>query len=299
MATERGHHLSKDNSYEIVVIPSGEASGTKSIKVSRGVIVAGIVSVIFIIVGITVSLMIFTPLSLYLPVSDGQISQKYGNQLLEVQQRLTGLSQEVLILREYNRKLRFALGQSTEPDSVKIDLAQIISEKNGVLPVAHSDEIGKETARNEIDESITTQRKVFSQVSSVSERSFQPAFPLLVPASGVVSRKFVAEQGHLGIDFAGKVGTLIVAPADGYVVFSGWTSDDGNVLILSHGGGYVTTYKHNQNVLRNVGEFVRRGEAIALLGNTGKTSYGPHLHFEVWKDGQPRNPSDYFIASTL
>ena len=68
------------------------------------------------------------------------------------------------------------------------------------------------------------------------------------------------------------------------------------MIILSHGSGYFTIYKHNQSLLKSASEFVKRGEPIALLGNSGNTSYGPHLHFELWKDGQPQNPDDYMIA---
>jgi murein DD-endopeptidase MepM/ murein hydrolase activator NlpD len=298
VTSEQGHHISKDNSYEIVVIPAGEASSTKSVKLSRTVIISGLAGIVLFIIAVTVAVLLFTPVSRFLPVSDGQISQRYGNQLLEVQQQLTGLSQEVLVLREYNRKLRLALGQETEKDSTKIDFTKVTVDQKETPPMAHSDEIGKEDVSGEISANIG-RPKMFSQVSFEKEKSFQPSFPLIVPAAGYVSRKFFAEQGHLGIDFAGKVGTLIVAPADGYVVFSGWTPDDGYVMLLSHGGGYLTLYKHNQSILRAVGDFVQRGETIAMLGNTGKTSYGPHLHFEVWKDGKPKNPNDFFIASTL
>ena len=87
------------------------------------------------------------------------------------------------------------------------------------------------------------------------------------------------------------------AAADGYIVFSGWTYDDGNMVIISHGGGYFTIYKHNQSLLKSANDFVKRGQPIALLGNSGNTSYGPHLHFELWKDGQPQNPDEYLIAT--
>ena len=69
--------------------------------------------------------------------------------------------------------------------------------------------------------------------------------------------------------------------------------------MISHGGGFLTIYKHNQSVLKTVGEFVKRGEPIALLGNSGRTSFGPHMHFEVWNNGKAQNPNDYMIASEL
>ncbi len=85
------------------------------------------------------------------------------------------------------------------------------------------------------------------------------------------------------------------AAADGYVVFAGWTQDDGNTIIVSHAGGFLSFYKHNHSLLKAAGMFVRRGEPIAGLGNTGETSLGPHLHFEVWKDGSPKDPAVYLL----
>jgi murein DD-endopeptidase MepM/ murein hydrolase activator NlpD len=88
---------------------------------------------------------------------------------------------------------------------------------------------------------------------------------------------------------------LIIAAADGNVVFSGWTYNDGYVVIMSHTSGFMSLYKHNQTILKSAGSFVRRGEPIATLGTSGTTSSGPHLHFEIWKDGIPVDPSTYMI----
>jgi murein DD-endopeptidase MepM/ murein hydrolase activator NlpD len=119
-----------------------------------------------------------------------------------------------------------------------------------------------------------------------------------MPAEGFVSQLFDPGRGHFGMDIAARRGTPVIAPADGHVVFAGWTYEDGNMIILAHGRGYITVYKHNQSVLRSAQESVRRGEAIALLGTSGRTSQGPHLHFEVWRDGVPRDPRLYLIAQT-
>ena len=87
------------------------------------------------------------------------------------------------------------------------------------------------------------------------------------------------------------------AAADGIVIFSGWSDEDGYVIVIAHSGGYVSEYKHNQSLLRTAGDAVRRGEMIALLGNTGRTSTGPHLHFEVWRDGVVQDPANYLLTT--
>jgi murein DD-endopeptidase MepM/ murein hydrolase activator NlpD len=120
-------------------------------------------------------------------------------------------------------------------------------------------------------------------------------FPLTQPTLGFVTRKIDPEAGHFGMDIAGKIGAPVVAAADGIVVFADWSYEYGFMMILSHADGYTTVYKHAQSLLKTVGSSVKRGEMIALLGNTGSTSSGPHLHFELWRDGVPMDPEQYLL----
>jgi murein DD-endopeptidase MepM/ murein hydrolase activator NlpD len=122
------------------------------------------------------------------------------------------------------------------------------------------------------------------------------AFPLLTPVEGFVTQGFDPSRNHFGIDIAAQRGTPVYAPGDGVVLFAGWTYEDGNMLIIAHGGGYLTVYKHNQTLLKNTLNAVKRGEPIALLGSTGKTSAGQHLHFEVWRNGVPQDPEDFLLV---
>lgn len=116
--------------------------------------------------------------------------------------------------------------------------------------------------------------------------------PIATPVTGFVSQEFRL-PGHSGIDIVAPVGTPIKSAADGVVLFSGWTAKDGNHIILYHPGGFITHYRHNARNLVNVNQAVQQGEVIAFLGNSGESSSGPHLHFEVWRDGEPVNPRQY------
>ena len=102
-----------------------------------------------------------------------------------------------------------------------------------------------------------------------------------------------AQRKHGGIDIVAKMGAPIKASASGMVVFSGWTYEMGNLIIIHHGDGYFTHYGHNQINLKSQLDFVKRGEVIGLVGNTG-ISTGPHLHFEIWKNKQSIDPLIYF-----
>jgi murein DD-endopeptidase MepM/ murein hydrolase activator NlpD len=105
------------------------------------------------------------------------------------------------------------------------------------------------------------------------------------------------EAFHRGIDFAGSAGSEVVAVAAGVVTWAGQRSGYGSLVEVNHGNGYITRYAHNQRTLVTVGQTVTRGEAIALMGSTGRST-GPHVHFEVLKNGRQINPASFLGKDT-
>ncbi len=123
--------------------------------------------------------------------------------------------------------------------------------------------------------------------------------PYLIPVEGFITKEFrkndlLTGETHTGIDIVAKEGSMIRAVADGVVIFANWTYEGGNVVIIDHLNGFSSFYKHNKRLLVKEKEFVRRGQSIALMGNSGVSS-GTHLHFEIWKNGKPVDPKDYII----
>lgn len=121
-------------------------------------------------------------------------------------------------------------------------------------------------------------------------------FPALVPVKGFLARGFDASRGHYGLDIAVEEGTPIRAIGDGYVVFADWTNDGGYVVAVQHADGYLSVYKHNRRLLKQIGDRVRSREAVAFSGNTGEITTGPHLHFELWRNGLAQDPRLYFVG---
>ena len=121
-------------------------------------------------------------------------------------------------------------------------------------------------------------------------------FPSLPPVEGFFARGFDAARGHYGIDEAVQEGTPVRAIGDGYVVFADWTNDGGYVIAVQHADGYLSVYKHNSRLLKRIGDRVRSREAVALSGNTGEITTGPHLHFELWRNGLAQDPRLYLIG---
>lgn len=113
------------------------------------------------------------------------------------------------------------------------------------------------------------------------------------PISGTITASFNKDKNHFGVDVVAPKNTPIKAALDGWIIFSDWTLETGNTIAIQHANNIVTFYKHNSSLLKKSGSFVRAGEVIAIIGNTGELSDGPHLHFELWHEGKPINPADF------
>tara|TARA_B100000427_G_scaffold34358_1_gene24977 strand:+ start:1006 stop:1755 length:750 start_codon:yes stop_codon:yes gene_type:complete len=118
--------------------------------------------------------------------------------------------------------------------------------------------------------------------------------PNIKPNEGIISDEFDIDSKHFGIDIVNEEGTSIFSVANGIVIYSDYSKNYGNVIIIDHENGYYSHYYHNKENFVKRNERVDAGTVIAQLGNTGQKSSGPHLHFEIWKDGEPINPLSFF-----
>jgi len=141
-----------------------------------------------------------------------------------------------------------------------------------------------------------TKRESTSSVQTIkvnNRNTNKLAVNLTPPISGSISAKFMPDKAHYGVDVVAPKNTPVKAVMDGFVISSDWTIDTGNTIGVQHANGYVSFYKHNSSLLKKSGSPVKAGEAIAIIGNTGRLTDGPHLHFELWHNGKPIDPSDY------
>jgi murein DD-endopeptidase MepM/ murein hydrolase activator NlpD len=289
----------KRQEYNIVMVPLGEGGKTRGFRATSLKLFLIGVGMCVAIVGLTLAALVYTPLAVYVPIPNPALEQKYGREIVQTQEQLRALAEDVLLLRDYNLQLRKALGEQSG-----VDTSTVRSVPPSLL-IVQGDRLQADTGMGSRDEFSTpegtgqygdngfTSAPYNAVVTSIE--GFRAAFPLIAPASGFLTQQFDPSRKHFGIDFAARRGAPVYAASDGHVVFSGWTYDDGNMIIISHGGGYLTVYKHNQSLLKNAQTFVRRGEPVALVGSSGKTSLGPHLHFELWKDGVPQDPEEFLL----
>lgn len=121
-------------------------------------------------------------------------------------------------------------------------------------------------------------------------------FPVVAPVAGVFTRGYSEDQRHYAVDFAAEQGSPVSSVGDGRVLFADWTHDAGHVIVVQHADGFVSVYKHNDRLLRRPGDRVSARETIAFSGNTGELTTGPHLHFELWRNGSALDPREYIVG---
>jgi len=292
LAAEKQHHSSKKNRFTIVLVPDEDAGKAKNFKLAPWQFVTGLITFAAVAVAFVLLILIYTPLGEVFPLSNPGLENKYGKELVSLNQRMTSLMEQLVELRTYNIKLRRAMGENVVISDSGI--AKTVPRTTGI----EKNKVGREEQMAaKVQPLISPDQQMISvrPVKLETEAKNTISFPAILPTEGYMTRGFEPEHNHFGLDIAGKTGNLIVAAADGNIVFSGWTYDDGYIVIVSHASGFMSFYKHNQSLLKSSGSFVRRGEPIATLGNSGTTSSGPHLHFEIWKDGVPVDPSIYMV----
>ena len=303
MPAEGIQHRSHKRRLTFVLVPEGESKKTRTLSIGRPLLFGLISLAVLLVVACTLVIVVFTPAGTYLPIPNPELENRYGKRIVQIQEQLRSLSSEMVMLQEYNLRLRKVLGESVAHAESSYSAGRI-GTRNVAPGVAARDAASGSTtgARAPMQPSIDDVMmdpgvaRISGPGRLADSRNYEN-FPLSLPTLGYFTREFSSAQGHFGIDIAGKEGSPILAAASGVVTFADWTYDYGYVLQISHPGGYMTVYKHNMSLLKSPGSVVKRGEIIGLLGNTGQISSGPHLHFEVWRDGLVLDPNNYLIAS--
>ena len=266
-----------NKNYRLAVVEEDSYQEKFALSLSKRNIFLISFSVAFVIILITTLLIFYTPIREYIPGYD-------------------------------TTKLRIQAVQNLE----KLDSIMNSLEKNEQFIQAFSRTINGEEFANQYEDSkikevditdlevnINIEDSILRKIVEVEDRfniiekeDALIAPNLISPASGIISEGFDFSKGHYGVDVVLKERTPIKAVYDGIVLFAEWTLNYGFTVVVFHKNELISTYKHNQSVKVETGDFVQTGEVIALSGNTGEFTSGPHLHFELWDLQGPINPED-------
>ncbi len=269
------------NPYRIVIFNDLNLHIIKQIRFNaRTLVMALVFAVVFIIIGVTV-LIAFTPLREYIP---GYPTGKMRQMLIRNVLIVDSLDLEIQRRDKYFNDFRAMLAGETPSDTAV---------SRGALPRPDQVQFKKYDHDSLFKDEIAQEQTNLGINSGHVARGGVAGLLFFPPINGMITGKYDASNGHFGVDIVGKLNSRISAALDGTVIFAGWTIDTGYVIYLQHEQNLITVYRHNAELLKIQGDKVRAGEAIAIMGNTGKETTGPHLHFEMWLNGTSINPEDY------
>jgi murein DD-endopeptidase MepM/ murein hydrolase activator NlpD len=274
--------------YRLVILNEETLEERISFKLSRlNVFVAiGLLSIILVL--ITTYIIAFTPLKEYIP---GYTDVTLQRRIYELQLRSDSVAFAMRAQEKYLEDLKKVLGGDLPNERLMQpqDTAQAHNYRNIKDKRSPEDSI----LRSEYDNA--SKYNLFRSDKSSGKGSSMRNLTFFSPVKGMVTSKFDPLRKHFGIDIVASRDEVIKAVQDGTVIFSGWTVETGYVIGIQHPGNVISIYKHNSVLLKKEGNIVHAGESVAIIGDSGELSTGPHLHLELWINGMPVNPEDYIV----
>ena len=269
------------NKYRMVIINEDTFEEKLTFKLNRlNVFIFGGLIAILLIVG-TIFLIAFTPLREYVP---GYSSTKLKKEATQLVYKVDSLEQILEVNNLYIQKVRELLtGKISEVQFDKDSVFQSIQYEKDSINLEPSD----------VDLDFRQEIERIDRYSIFNEATKDVDIVFFAPVVGTLTDGYNLKTKHFAVDIAVEMGTPVKSVADGTVIFAEWTAETGHVIIVVHTGGFISIYKHNTALHKAQGDLVKSGEAIASAGNSGEYSTGPHLHFELWNDGYPVNPTNY------
>ncbi|QLE03087.1 M23 family metallopeptidase [Galbibacter sp. BG1] len=267
--------------YRLVILNEDTFEEKLSFKLNRlNVFVLGTLFAIFII-AFTTLLIAFTPLREYIP---GYSSTHLKRQAIDLTYKADSLTARLRANELYYDKIQKVLKGEINTQEVNKDSLFEEFRKDTIvanLVPNKQDSLLRERVANE------DRYNLFESATTNSD------FVLFPPVNGTLSQKYNAKEKHYAVDILAPKDTPIKSVADGMVIFAEWTAETGYVCIIEHGSGLISVYKHNSSLSVQQGDLVKAGEVVAIIGNTGELTTGPHLHFELWSEGYPVDPTNY------
>jgi len=267
--------------YRLVILNESTFEEKISFKLSRLNVFITATLFIIVLIGLTTLLIAFTPLREYIP---GYSSTRLKQQATELTYKTDSLVNVLNYTNRYLENIRMVLRGDVENNEINRDS---LFEQFKIDPST----VDLSPIRE--DSILRAQVALEDKYNLFQRNTAQGSLVLFSPVTGVISQRYNAEKKHFAVDIVAEKDAPVKAVANGTVIFSEWTAETGFVIIMEHEEGLLSVYKHNSSINKEQGDLVRAGEVIASVGNTGEFTTGPHLHFELWSNGNPVNPSDY------
>ncbi|HSI71130.1 MAG TPA: M23 family metallopeptidase [Gillisia sp.] len=267
--------------YRLVILNEDTFEERVSIKLTKlNVFVVVTLSAILLIAG-TTFLIAFTGLREYIP---GYSSADLKREATKLAFKTDSLQTVLVLNNQYYESIRRVLTGEVEPSTLNRDSLERSFQADPALL-----ELTPSKADSLLREEVALEDRfnVFEIAGSAGE------FSLFPPVKGPITEGYDLKSRHYAVDVVVARNAPVKAAADGRVIFAEWSAATGYVIMVKHDYGLISVYKHNSSLTKEQGDLVKAGEVIASGGSSGELSTGPHLHFELWKEGNPVNPTDY------
>ena len=268
------------NKYRLVVLNEDTFEERLTFKLNRLNVFVFSIILVFTLILATSIFIAFTPLREYIP---GYSSVTLKKNAVQLAYKTDSLQQVIKINELYFSSIKKVL---------KGDVSSVNFNKDSIIEAAKIDLTGIEINTSKEDSLLREKVSLEDKYNPLINNS-EINFVLFPPVKGIISQEFNAREKHYAIDIATSKDAPVKSAADGTVIFSEWTTQTGYVIIIEHSNNLISVYKHNSQLSKEQGTLVKAGEVIATAGNTGELSTGPHLHFELWSDGYPIDPTNF------
>lgn len=269
------------NTYRLVVLNENTFEEKFSFKLNRlNMFVLSIFFIVSLIVG-TAILIAFTPLREYIP---GYASTSLKLKAKDLAYKTDSIQNVLRYNNQYLDTIRKAL---------KGEMKGVTINRDSLFEQFRADTLEAEISPNEQDRLLREQVALEDKYNLFENSNTKVSFVLFPPITGSVTQTYNPKEKHFAVDIVAPKNTPVKSVADGTVIFSGWTAETGYTIIIEHPFDLISVYKHNASITKDQGDFIKSGEVIATIGNTGEITTGPHLHFELWSEGYPINPTNY------
>ena len=265
--------------YRFVIMKDSSFEEKLSVKLTRINVIAFVATLVFLCFFSTMLLIAYTPLSEYVP----------GKSSIEVQKNLIELniksdSLEAILV---NRSIYL------ENINKIINGEELVNPENNAEITNTQIPISFEKSKEDSLFRVKVEAEDKSSIYKKDKPNNNTTLMFFTPLTGLISDGYNNKTKHFGIDLVAKEKSRISSVLEGTVIISHWAYETGYVIGVQHKNDYLSFYKHNSFLLKSVGDYVNAGDHIAIIGNSGELSSGPHLHFELWHKGAPVNPENY------
>jgi len=239
--------------------------------------------IIILLISITTFIIAFTGLREYIP---GYADLKTQRHVYNMVLKTDSLQKEIDNRNAYIENIRNVInGTLPNEDTAK--------QKSGASKYDTIHHLTRSEEDAELRKQIESQDAYSLTEGSASIRNSIKSFLFFAPLKGTVTNRFDPVTKHYAIDIVSNPNEAIKSTLDGTVVFANFTSETGYVIGIQHSNNLFSLYKHNSALLKKAGDFVKAGDVVAIIGNSGELSQGPHLHFELWFNGTPIDPMQF------